>query len=91
MDALLNNIAAVKSPRSREKLTAARARIIQNRKMVELDCDTELPISIDDLRVAPDYTALIEALQKWELKSVLQDVREEQAKANVTRQSELAL
>ncbi|MBA3385541.1 MAG: flap endonuclease [Chthoniobacterales bacterium] len=91
LDALLNNLKAVKSPRSREKLIAAREQIMQNRKMVELDCDTELPISLEDLQIAPDYRALIEALEKWELKSVLQEVREEDAKASVTRQSELAL
>ncbi len=91
LDALLNNLKAVKSPRSREKLIGAREQIMQNRKMVELDCDTELPISLEDLRIAPDYRALIEALEKWELKSVLQEVREEDAKASVTRQSELAL
>ncbi len=91
LESLLHNIDAVKSARSREKLAAAREQILQNRKMVELDCDTELPVPLDELRIKPDYSALLDVLEKCEIKSVLQEVREEQAKAGVTRQSELAL
>lgn len=91
LDALLNNIEAVKSPRSREKLTTAREQILQNRKMVELDCDTELPIPLDDLRITPDYPALLDVLEKCELKSVLQEVKEEQAKVGKVHQTELQL
>ncbi len=91
LDALLNNIDKVKSARNREKLTAAREQILQNRKMVELDCATELPIPIDDLRIKPDYPALIAAMEKCEFKSLLQEVRDEQTKAATVRQGELAL
>lgn len=91
LDSLLNNIEKVKSSRSREKLTAAREQILQNRKMVELDCQTELPIPLDDLRIKPDYPNFISFLEKSEIKSVLQEVRDEQAKAGVVHQSELQL
>ncbi len=91
LESLLNNIEKVKSPRSREKLNAARDQILQNRKMVALDCDTELPIPLDDLRITPDYPGLLDVLEKWELKSLLQEVRDEQAKAGVATQSELLL
>jgi DNA polymerase-1 len=91
LEALLANIEAVKNPRSREKLTAAREQIIQNRKMVELDCDTEFPVALDDLRITPDYPALIEALEKCELKSVLQEVKAEAARIPASSQSELLL
>lgn len=91
LEALLNNLDAVKSVRSREKLVAAREQILQNRKMVELDCDTELPVPIDDLRITPDYPALLGVLEKCEFKSLLQEVREEQAKVSVATQSELLL
>ena len=91
LETLLNNIAAVKSARTREKLLAARDQILQNRKMVALDCDTELPVALDDLRIAPDYPALLEVLEKCEFKSLLQEVREEQAKAGIATQSELLL
>ena len=91
LEALLNNLESVKSPRSREKLAAARDQILQNRKMVELDCDTNLPVPLDELRIKPDYAALLDVLEKSEIKSVLQEVRDEQARAGLTHQSELAL
>ena len=94
LDALLNNIDKVKSARSREKLMESRERIEQNRKMVELDCDTPLPVPIDDLRIKPDYPALIAALEKCEFKSLIQEVRDEAAKApkaGTAHQAELLL
>jgi DNA polymerase-1 len=91
LESLLNNIDNVKSARSREKLLAARDQILQNRKMVELDCDTELPIPLDELRLRPDYPALIRTCEEWELKSVLKEVQEEAAKAGTATQSELLL
>jgi DNA polymerase-1 len=91
LDALLNHLEKVKSAKTRIKLAVARDQILQNRKMVELDCDTPLPIPLDELRLTPDYPRLIEACERWELKSVLQEVRDEAAKAGVIRQGELAL
>lgn len=91
LDSLLNNIDKVKSVRSREKLLAAREQILQNRKMVALDCETELPVPVDELLIKPDYATLIAVLEKWELKSVLQEVRDEAAKAGVHQQSEMLL
>ena len=91
LDALLANLDKVKSARSREKLEAAREQILQNRKMVELDCDTPLPLPLDDLRIAPDYPALLEALEKCEFKSLLEEVRAEQAKSGTAKQGELGL
>ncbi|MBA2242697.1 MAG: flap endonuclease [Chthoniobacterales bacterium] len=91
LSSLLNNLESVKSVRTREKLAAARDQILQNRRMVELDCATELPVPLDDLRINPDYAALLDVLEKCEIKSVLQEIREEQARAARTHQSELAL
>ncbi len=91
LDSLLNNLDAVKSLRSREKLAVAREQILQNRKMVELDCATELPVPLADLRIEPDYDALLEVLEKWEIKSVLQEIRDERAKAQKGHQTELLL
>ena len=54
LDPLLNNIDRVKSVRTREKLTNTREQILQNRKMVDLDCEMNLPVPIDDLRIEPD-------------------------------------
>jgi 5'-3' exonuclease len=91
LDKLLANIDKVKNARSREKLLTAHDQILQNRKMVQLDCDIELPAPIDDLRIQPDYPALIAALEKCEFKSLLQEIRDEAAKLAVGTQSELSL
>jgi len=91
LEKLLANIDKVKSARSREKLLTARDQILQNRKMVQLDCDIELPAPIDELRIRPDYPALIAALEKCEFKSLLQEIRDEAARLAVGAQSELSL
>ena len=91
LDGLLANLETIKSEKTREKLVAGREQIEQNRKMVELECDTPLPVPIDDLRIKPDYPALITALEKCEFKSLLQEVRDEAAKAGTVKQGELLL
>ncbi|MEP6810371.1 MAG: 5'-3' exonuclease H3TH domain-containing protein [Chthoniobacterales bacterium] len=91
LEGLLANLEKVKSARSREKLTAAREQILQNRKMVELDCDTPLPRPLDELRIAPRYVELLEALEKCEFKSLLEEVRAEMANVGRVSQGELAL
>lgn len=91
LEGLLANLDKVKSARNKDKLLNSRDQILQNRKMVALDCDIDLPVPIDDLRIKPDYPALIAALEKCEFKSLLQEVREEAAKAGTAQQSELAL
>ena len=88
---MLANIDKVKSERTREKLINGRDQILQNRKMVGLDCDMKLPLPIDDLRIKPDYPALIAALEKCEFKSLLQEVRDEAARAGSGQQPELGL
>jgi 5'-3' exonuclease len=77
LEPLLDNVDKVKSARTRDKLTNAREQILQNRKMVDLDCDLELPMPIDQLRIEPDYPNLIRALEQCEFKSLLQEVRDE--------------
>jgi 5'-3' exonuclease len=90
LENLLAKIDHVKSQRTREKLLAARDQIRQNRRMVELDCDMELPVLIENLRIQPDYPALIAALEKCEFKSLLQEIREEAVTAGAA-QAELRL
>jgi 5'-3' exonuclease len=91
LDRLLANIDKVKSDKMRIKLTAAREQIVQNRKMVELDCHMELPIPIDDLQIKPDYPALIKELEKCEFKSLLEEVKAEAVKLGSSTQVELGL
>ncbi len=85
LDQLLAKIDIVKSEKTREKLRQGREQIVQNRKMVALDCETSLPLPIDDLRIRPDYPALISQLEKCEFKSLLQEIRDEAAKNNPTQ------
>jgi len=77
LEPLLNNIEKVKSERTREKLANGREQILQNRKMVDLDCRLELPVPIDQFRIEANYPALIAALESCEFKSLLQEVRDE--------------
>jgi 5'-3' exonuclease len=86
---LLTSIDKVKNHRTREKLANARDQILQNRKMVDLDCHLELPVAIDDLRIEPDYPKLIAALEKCEFKSLLQEVRDEAVRAGTAVQGSL--
>jgi DNA polymerase-1 len=91
LEQLLANIDKVKSMRNREKLAAARDQILQNRKMVELDCHMELPVAIDELTIQPDYPALITQLEKCEFKSLLQEVKDEAARVGGSTQEEMKL
>ena len=89
LEALLANIDKVKNQRIREKLANARDQILQNRKMVDLDCHLGLPVAIDELRIEPNYPKLIAALEKCEFKSLLQEVRDEAARTNTDVQGSL--
>jgi 5'-3' exonuclease len=89
LEPLLNNIDKVKSAKTREKLANAREQILQNRKMIDLDCNLELPVPIEQLRIEPDYPALIAALEKCEFKSLLQEVREEAIRLGARDQEQL--
>jgi DNA polymerase-1 len=91
LDKLLANLEKVKSERTREKLRTGHDQILQNRKMVALDCHLGLPAPIDHLTIRPDYPALIPALEKCEFKSLLQEVRDEAARAQGQTQTELKL
>src|SRR5947199_9143104 len=89
LEPLLNNVEKVKNGRTREKLANARGQILQNRQMVDLDCDLELPVPIDQLRIEPDYPSLIRALEQCEFKSLLQEVRDEATRVESRGQTNL--
>ena len=89
LESLLANIDRVKSARTREKLINSRDQILENRKMVDLDCDLELPVPIDELRIEPDYPNLVRALEQCEFKSLLQEVRDEAARIGTAAQRNL--
>jgi len=89
LELLLKNLDKVKSVRTREKLANGREQVLQNRKMVDLDCQMQLPVGISELRIKPDYPALIAALEKCEFKSLLQEVRDEAARLGSVMQTNL--
>jgi 5'-3' exonuclease len=91
LDQLLANIQKVKSDKMRIKLIAAREQILQNRKMVELDCHMDLPVPINELAIRPDYSALITELERCEFKSLLQEIKEEAARVAASAQAEFKL
>jgi DNA polymerase-1 len=91
LEALLEQLDQVKSEKTREKLQQARERILQNRKMIELDCETPLPLPLEELRITPDYPRLIESMERCEFKSLLQEVRDEAERAGSQQQGELLL
>jgi 5'-3' exonuclease len=89
LELLLTNIDKVKSARTREKLINSREQILQNRRMVDLDCHLELPVPIDQLQIEPDYPNLIRALEQCEFKSLLQEVHDEAARVRTDGQRNL--
>jgi DNA polymerase-1 len=89
LDSLLANIDKVKSARTREKLMNSRNQVLENRKMVDLDCHLELPVPIDELRIQPDYPNLIRVLEQCEFKSLLQEIRDEATRVGGGEQQNL--
>jgi 5'-3' exonuclease len=89
LDSLLANIDKVKSVRTREKLMNSRDQVLENRKMVDLDCHLELPVPIDGLRIQPDYPNLIRVLEQCEFKSLLQEIRDEATRVGGDAQQNL--
>ena len=86
---LLEGVDRVSTTKTRDKIATAKDQIIQNRKMIELDCDLELPVPIDGLGITPDYPRLIEAMEHYEFKSLLQEVRDEASRVATPVQGEL--
>ena len=89
LDSLLANIDKVKSARTREKLMNSLDQVLENRKMVDLDCHLELPVPIDELRIQPDYPNLIRVLEQCEFKSLLQEIRDEATRVGSGEQQSL--
>jgi len=74
---LFENLDRIPNVKLREKLAANREKIEQNREMVRLELDYELPIPIPDLNIRPDYPAYIAGLKKCEFRTLLAEIEEE--------------
>jgi 5'-3' exonuclease len=85
---LLDNLHQVPNLKLREKLAANREKIEQNRQMVRLELDHELPVSLMELKIQPDYPAYLAGLKKCEFKTLLAEV-EDEAKRKLPPQGEL--
>ena len=88
IDRLFKNLDRIPNVKLREKLAANREKIQQNRQMVRLDLDHELPVPVADLKIRPDFPAYIAGLKKWEFRTLLAEV-EEEAKRESSQQGEL--
>lgn len=81
IERLLDNLNRIPNLKLRAKLAANRERIEQNRRMVRLELDHEIPVPIADLKIRPDYPAYIAGLRKWEFRKLLAEVEEEARRA----------
>ncbi len=88
IERMLEKVDRIPNLKLREKLTANRARIQQNREMVRLELDHELPVPVMDLKIRPDYVAYIAGLKKCEFRTLLAEV-EDEAKRESPPQREL--
>ena len=82
VEALLERTEEIASAKVREKVAASADQIRQNREMVRLDLDLELPVAAEDLRIEPRWEALVEAVRTCEFKSLLAEVEREQTERN---------
>jgi 5'-3' exonuclease len=85
---LLESLDRIQNLKLREKLAANREKIKQNREMVRLELDHELPLPLAELKIRPDYAAYLAGLKKCEFKTLLAEV-EEEAKRVSSPQGEL--
>ena len=71
---MLENLDRIPNLKLREKLAANRTKIEQNRQMVRLELDHEIPVPVTDLKIRPDFPAYIAGLKKCEFKTLLAEV-----------------
>jgi 5'-3' exonuclease len=81
IERLLENLDRIPNLKLREKLAANRERIDQNRRMVRLEIDHEIPVPLTDLKIRPEYPAYLAGLKKCEFRRLLAEVEEEAKRA----------
>lgn len=89
VDAILSGVEGISNERLRGRIAGAADRIRQNREMVRLDLDLELPVPIDDLAPRPDYDALVVEIDRLEFQSLGRQIRDEATRARSGVQGEL--
>jgi len=78
---LLEGLDRIPSAKLREKLAANREKILQNRQMVSLELDHDLPVPLKELKITPRYHEFLELLEKCEFRSLLTEVEAEAKQA----------
>jgi 5'-3' exonuclease len=81
IERLLGNLDRISNLKLREKLAANREKIDQNRRMVRLEIDHEIPVPLMDLKIRPEYPAYLAGLRKCEFRKLLAEVEEEAKRA----------
>ena len=74
LDVLLREPERIRSERIREKIVASREQVEQNREMVRLDLDLDLPVALEELVVSPRHGELIRELELLEFRSLVREV-----------------
>ena len=77
IDRLLKNLDRIPNLKLREKLATNREKLEQNRQMVRLELDHEIPVPVTELLIRPDYPAYLAGLRKCEFRTLLAEVEEE--------------
>ena len=81
IESLLANLGKVSNPALRAKLAANRMQIARNREMVRLELHHDLPVPVESMTLRPAYPEYIAGLEQCEFRSLLNEVREEAARA----------
>ena len=77
LEELLDRAGEIKQPKRRETLIEKREQIELSKRLVQLDCDTPLDFTLDDLEVrTPDSEALMAFLAEMEFRTLTRRVAE---------------
>src|SRR6056297_599532 len=77
LEELLDRAEEIRQPKRRETLIGHRAQIELSKRLVQLDCDMELPYGLDDLEVRePDADTLLGFLTSMEFRTTTKRVAE---------------
>ncbi len=87
--AALSNLETVTPIKLREKLASAHPQILQNQEMVRLDLDLPLPTAPDELRISPQYEALVAALETDGFRSLRDEMAKEWQHLATPKQADL--
>jgi len=78
LESLLDRAAEIKQPKRRETLIGKRAQIELSKKLVQLDCETPLDFTLDDLEVQdPDTDTLMGFLAEMEFRTLTKRIAEQ--------------